>query len=93
MQLRNVLGDDDTLGIRPRAGANAVARVDGAGALRAQIRAPGLVPRPRALREHLAMLVRAGEAAEVAALAGSDAGDKEAHGALLGLYGCMQPKR
>ena len=39
------------------------------------------------------MLVGAGDAAEVAALAGSDAGDEEAHGGLLGLRRCMQPER
>ena len=93
VELRDVLGDDDALGVRPRAGTDAVARVDGAGALRAQVRAPGLAPRPGALREHLAVLVGAGDAAQVAALAGSDAGDEEAHGGLLGLRGCMQPER
>src|SRR5262249_46151578 len=42
VELGHVLGDDDALGVRPGPGADAVARVDGAGTLRAHVRVPAL---------------------------------------------------
>src|SRR5262245_54602437 len=47
VELGHVLGDDDALGVLPRAAADPVARVDRARALRAQVRAPGLAARAR----------------------------------------------
>ena len=50
----------------------------------AEISAPGLVAGAGRLRPRLAMGIRAGEPAEIAALAGPDAGDEEGHVRLLG---------
>src|SRR5919108_416305 len=47
MQLVDILGDDDALGVLPWAAPDAIARVDGLGAahgLRAEVGAPGAVP-------------------------------------------------
>ena len=82
MQLADVLGDDNALGIRPRTLADAVARVDRRtilGHARAQIGLPGLAAGSCCLREALAVRVRSGEAAEVAALAKTGAGGEERH--------------
>ena len=78
-----LVGDDDALGIHPGPLADAVARVDRAGALRRQISVPGLAARARRRRELLAMLVGAGKPAEIGALAGAGAGDEERHIGLL----------
>src|SRR5437667_8343467 len=84
-----MLGDAGPLGVLPRARADAVAPVDGTGALRAEIRVPGLAARSCCLREHLTVLVRTGEAAEVPTLSGARAGNEERHLALLGIRdGC-----
>src|SRR6059058_5360641 len=85
VQLSEILGDDGALGVLPRARADAVARVDGTGALRAEIRVPGRAARSCCLREHLTVLVRTGEAAEVPTLSGARAGNEERHLALLGI--------
>ncbi len=63
----------------PRAGADAVARVDRAGPLRAQVGAPHRIALSRGLRERLAMRIRAGQPAEIGAVALADARDKERH--------------
>src|SRR6185436_99275 len=42
VQLGHVLGDDGSLGVLPGTSTDAVTRVDGAGALRAQVGVPGL---------------------------------------------------
>src|SRR5262249_24489153 len=44
-----------------------------------------LAPRSGCLREHLTLLVRTGDAAEVATLSGASARDEERHLALLGV--------
>src|SRR6266850_173520 len=85
VQLGHVLRDHGSLGVLPGAAADAVARVDGAGALRAEIRVPGLAARARRLRKQLALLVRACETTEVCALSGAGAGDEEGHPGLLRL--------
>src|SRR5499427_5592935 len=87
VKLGEVLGDDDAFGVLPGPCADAVARVDGAGALRAQIRFPGLGARARRRPEQLAELVGAREPAEIGALAGALAGDEEADFRLLRLAG------
>src|SRR5205823_3202545 len=46
---------------------------------------PGLAGRSCCLREHLTVLVRTGEAAEVPTLSGARAGNEERHLALLGI--------
>src|SRR3989442_2447228 len=76
VQLGHVPGDDDALGVDPGALTDAVARVDRAGTLRAQIRVPGLARPARRLRQHLTDPVRTGETAEVAALSRAGARDE-----------------
>src|SRR5256712_1236968 len=85
VQPRHILRDDDALGVLPGTAPDAVARVDGAGPLRAQIRAPGLAARAYSLREHLTDLVCTGDTTEVGAISGAGAGDEEGHSALLRL--------
>src|SRR5438309_313373 len=85
VQLGHVLGHDDALGVLPGAAPDPVARVDRAGALRAQIGVPGLTSGARGRREQEAVPVRTGETAEIAALPGADAGDEEGYLALLRL--------
>src|SRR6266436_9136036 len=77
VELGHVLRDDGALGVLPGAAPDAVARVDGAGPLRAQVRVPRFAARARRLRERLTGLVRAGEAAEVGALARAGAGHEK----------------
>src|SRR5207249_1605773 len=73
VQLGQVVGNDDALGVLPGTFADAVARVDRAGALGAQIGVPGLGAGARGCTKQLAELVRAGDAAEIGALAGAGA--------------------
>src|SRR5262249_20817488 len=79
VELGHVLRDDDALGVLPGPAPDAVARVDRAGPLRAQVRVPRFAARARRLRERLTGLVGAGEAAEVGALARAGACQEEAH--------------
>src|SRR5437868_3360455 len=79
VQLRHVFRDDDALGVLPWTAADAVARVDGLRSLRTEIRMPCLVAGAGPGREGLAMLVGAFDPAEIGALAGSGAADKERH--------------
>src|SRR5262249_39217356 len=85
VQFGDVLGDDHALGVLPRALANAVARVDRARPLRAEIRLPVLVAEPRRLRQVLAVLIGAGQTTEIAALARAGAGDEDRRFRLLGV--------
>ena len=88
VQVVHALGDDGTLGVAPRPRADAIAGVDdrcvthGADA---QVGAPGAAAGTGRLRQLLAMLVGAGEPAELATLARTGAGDEKGHGALLRL--------
>ena len=59
--------------------ADAVARAHGARALRAQVGAPYHARCPGGLGERLAVRVRAGEPAEIRAVALADAGHEERH--------------
>src|SRR5439155_9001378 len=80
VQLCDVLGDHRALRILPRPLADAIARVDGrcaVGGLRREIGAPGLAARSGRLRQCLAMIVGAGEPAEIAAIADAVAGQEE----------------
>src|SRR5690606_16432117 len=70
VQIVDVLGHHDALGVVPRTGANAVTGVDGLGR---QVRAPRLAARADRGGELLAMGVGAGQAAQVGAVAGTDA--------------------
>jgi diguanylate cyclase (GGDEF)-like protein len=75
VQLGDILGDHDALRILPRSLADAVARIHGGcsiGGLGRKISAPGFGARAGRLRQGLAVIVGAGEAAEIAAIA--DAG-------------------
>src|SRR5262245_37454530 len=78
VQLGHVFRDRLALRVLPRATPDSITCVDGPGALRAQVGVPCLAARARRLRPFLTDLVRAGEAAEVGALAGAGAGDEEA---------------
>src|SRR5262249_47623852 len=68
VQVGEILGDDDSLGVLPGAGAKAVAGVDRAVTLRAQIRVPGPGTGTGRLGVQLTDPVRPGETPEVAAL-------------------------
>src|SRR5262249_30239284 len=81
VQVSDVLGNDDAFRVLPGPLADAVLRVHrrlAVGRLRRKIGAPGFRPRPRGLRQRLAMTVGAGNAAEIAALARAVAGQEEA---------------
>ncbi len=83
MQVGHVLRHHHALHVVPRTAADAVARIHRAGALRAEIGAPGLAGHACGLGEGGAVGIGPGDAAEIAALAGIGAGDEEAHGAIL----------
>src|SRR5262249_8328446 len=88
VKIVDVLRDHCALGVLPRALADAVAGVGGLPAGRgvgAEIGVPSLAARPGRLGQRGAMGVRARKTAEIAALAGADAGDEERHIVLLGL--------
>src|SRR5215210_4623703 len=80
VQLGDVLCDHDAFGIFPRPPADAVARihrrltVDGLGR---EVSAPRLGTGARGLRQGLAMVVGAGEATEIAAIADAVRGQEE----------------
>src|SRR5580692_8454766 len=79
VEIGDVLGDHDALGILPRPLADAIARVRGAralGLLGREIGAPCLFTGACGLRELLAMAVGPSEPAEIAALAGAGRGDE-----------------
>ena len=85
VQVGHAGGDDDALGVAPRTSADPVTGIDSWLAVHggvAQVSAPSLVARPSAGRQRLAEAVGSGQAAEVAALAGIDAGDEKTHGAV-----------
>ena len=85
VKLLHVGGHDCSLGVRPRPLADAVAGVHGrhvGGDLLAQVGTPGAVAGTCRRGERLALLVGAGQAAEVGAVAGPGAGDEEAHAGL-----------
>src|SRR5439155_24547790 len=82
VQIVEALSDDITFEILPWTLANAVMRIDGrlsVDSLGAQISAPGFSSRAMTLRQLLTILVGAFKAAEIGALAGPCAGDKEGH--------------
>ena len=85
VQLGHVLGDEGALDVVPGALADAVPRVLRVRTLGAQVGTPGLSAQSGLVREQLAVLVGAGQAAEVGPLAGADAGDEEALAGLLRL--------
>src|SRR6185369_2503356 len=74
VQVGDALRDHLALGVLPGALADAVLGVDRLVALRAQVGMPSVAARARRLRERLAVLVGAGEAAVVGAFAGAGAG-------------------
>jgi hypothetical protein len=81
VQFGDVLGDHSAFRVLPRALADAVFRIDGGlavGGLGREISAPGLAARARCLRQGLAVMVGAGEPAEIAAIADAVAGQEEA---------------
>ena len=83
MQLLDAVGDDHALGVLPWAAADAVARIDAAGARGAQVSVPGAAAGTGRCGERLALPVGARQAAEVRTLAGAAAGDEEAKFGLL----------
>ena len=85
VQVRDALGHDRTLGILPRALADAIARIDAFGAARlgrAEVGAPVCKGRTRRLCERLTMGIGAGKSAEIGAVALAGAAYKECHGLL-----------
>src|SRR5690242_19232921 len=81
VQIGDILGDDDALGVGPRPLADAILGIDrglAVGGLRREIGAPGLGAGACGLSQRLAMAIRAGKTAEVAALARTVAGQEEA---------------
>ena len=98
VQIGDVLGDHRALGILPRSLADAVARIDGrlaVGGLRREVGAPGFAAGAGGLRQRLAVIVGAGEAAEIAAIADAVAGQEETGIGRLRLRGRAgeQPRR
>jgi hypothetical protein len=86
MQIRNVLGDNNTLGVLPWSLADAIARIDGwlaVSSLGRKIGMPGLASDARGLGQFLTMIVGAGETAEITAIVDALAGDKEGRIGLL----------
>src|SRR6266446_5048580 len=86
MQLVDILGDRHALAVLPGSASDAVARVDrrlAVGGLRAEVGVPGMAAGTDCLGELLAQPVGAGEAAEIATLAGAGAGDKKRRAGLL----------
>src|SRR5262245_21769169 len=83
VQLVDICGDDDALGVLPRAAPDAIACVDGLSTtygLRAEVGTPGAAAHTRRLRQRLAVPVRALEAAEVRPFAEADTGAEKGHG-------------
>src|ERR1700693_1657267 len=86
MEIGDAGCDDGALGVLPWTIADAVARINrirAAARSCAEISAPSLVARAGSLRQRLTMGIRAGEPAEIAAFAGTDARDEESHVRLL----------
>src|SRR5688500_2316688 len=80
VQHASVGRDDLAAKVAPRPVADAVARVHGARALRAQVGAPhGVAALSRRFGKRLAVRVRPGEPTEIRAVAFADAGHKERH--------------
>src|SRR3977135_2139544 len=97
VKIIDVLRDGVALGILPRPGADAIARIDGLPAparLRAQIGAPSLPTGANCLCELLAVAVGTLKPAEVGTLAGTGAGEEKRHGGgLLRLHGGTRAQR
>jgi hypothetical protein len=93
VQVIDVLGHGDALGIHPRAAADPVARVHGAIALGREVSPPGLAACAGGLGQLLTMRVGAGEAAEIGAFSRSVARNEEAHSRLLRRRGAHEGKR
>ena len=77
VQFGNAARDDLAALVVPGAVADAIARVDGVGALRAEIGMPRHIATPDRSRERLTMGIGAGESSQVRAAAKSDAGHEE----------------
>ena len=87
VQIGNVLRYLHALGVVPGAGADAILRIE---CVSAEIGVPSLAALAGCGGQRLAMRVRSGQAAEIGSVAGSDAGDEEAHARVLshgGLHG------
>src|SRR4029079_7562276 len=94
MEIVGAFRDDFPLEILPGAAPDAIAGVDrrrAAHGLRAEIGPPGLAARARRLGEGLAALVGAFQPAEIGALTGAGAGDKEGHIGRLRLLRLLRP--
>ena len=83
VQIGYVGGDPNPVGVVPRTGSDAVAGIHCAGALRAQVGAPGAVTRSGGSRQTLAVGVGSRQPAQVTTVADGPAGDEEGHGLLL----------
>jgi len=82
MKMSDVAGDHDAIEVVPGTRADSIARVDGrltGAGLRAEIGAPRPAAYTDGFGESLAVRIRAGQAAEIAAVADRLAGDEECH--------------
>src|SRR5438034_200363 len=80
VEIVDVLRDDHAAGVLPRAAADAIAGIDGAASkVGAEVSAPSVAACPHCLRQPLAVLVGTRVAAQVPALAGTDAGDEKGY--------------
>src|SRR5450631_4266390 len=90
VQIVDARRNHHTFGIRPRTLADAVACVYGTGALRREISVPSLGSRARGSGKRLAMLVGAGQTAEIGAFSAAHTGHKKTHIGLLRMRGTQQ---
>src|SRR5262245_25459140 len=92
MQIGDVFGDYDALGVHPRTFADAVACVYGwltRGGRGAEVRPPRPVAGAGGCGQRLTVFIRSGESTEICAVARADARDEETDLALL----CRHTKR
>src|SRR5215510_12037828 len=82
VQIVDILGNDDALGVLPWTLTNSVARIDCrliCGRARTQVGAPGFVAGSDSSRKPLANCISSGESPQVGAITRAAACDKEAH--------------
>src|SRR5580704_4709528 len=79
MQLGDIGRDHLALGVSPRTRSDTIARIHRSCSLCAEIRVPRAAAASDARRDHLAVRVRAGQAAQVGAVSLARAGDEETH--------------
>ena len=91
MKLSNALPDSLAFLVVPRAGADAITRIDRVRTLRTEVGMPCGPTAPGSGRERLAICVRTGQSAVVSAITFSNTGDEETHGLRWGLGRASAP--